>query len=279
MSGVVLLIMGIYVLAQGIVGALFGYYISFSHALQGIELTPGQLEQQISEHMIWVVIGGGLLALLFYWLFFVIKGLFTRQKESLTAYCRFTKTPATHVAAALVVGVLLHFIYSVFMYLTGLPERFPEHQELLMPLFDHPILLTLLGVGVIAALVEEIAFRGIIFNRLREDLPLVAALLLQAALFGLIHFNVLQSAYTFTLGIILGLAYYWTGSFWVPFAMHLSFNASSVIAVQALQLETAAVTAAFIAGGWFCLLLPFLILGGAIRGTVHLSRHSRREVY
>lgn len=57
----------------------------------------------------------------------------------------------------------------------------------------------------------------------------VAALVLQAAVFGILHFNVVQSGYAFVAGLALGAMLVITGSLRYTILLHFSFNAGSYL--------------------------------------------------
>jgi uncharacterized protein len=60
-------------------------------------------------------------------------------------------------------------------------------------------------------------------------MSLVAAVILQSSLFGLIHGNVLQGLYTFVLGIITALVCIWSRSIMSAISIHIFFNLSGTI--------------------------------------------------
>lgn len=63
----------------------------------------------------------------------------------------------------------------------------------------------LLRLAVIDPLAEELCFRGVSLTALeRRGLPFWAANLIQAVLFAAFHFNIVQSAYAFVCGLVLG---------------------------------------------------------------------------
>ncbi len=57
---------------------------------------------------------------------------------------------------------------------------------------------------IIAPVIEEIIFRGLVFGYARKVFPVWLAILFQAALFGIYHWNLVQGIYAFVLGIFLG---------------------------------------------------------------------------
>lgn len=63
----------------------------------------------------------------------------------------------------------------------------------------------LLRLAVIDPLAEELCFRGVSLTALkRRGLPFWVANVVQAALFAAFHFNIVQSAYAFVCGLVLG---------------------------------------------------------------------------
>ena len=60
---------------------------------------------------------------------------------------------------------------------------------------DANIILAILGVGIIGPIIEEIIFRGLIFNELKNIMPVSVVIIAQGILFGLCHFNLMQSIY------------------------------------------------------------------------------------
>ncbi|MCR4688753.1 MAG: CPBP family intramembrane metalloprotease [Saccharofermentans sp.] len=90
---------------------------------------------------------------------------------------------------------------------------------------------------LLAPVVEELAFRGISYKAFRKSglsLPLV--ILLQAFLFGLFHLNVVQSTYTFFMGIVFGLVRYKTGNLTASVIAHIAFNLWGVFGQAILSL-------------------------------------------
>ncbi len=97
-------------------------------------------------------------------------------------------------------------------------ERFPE------------LLLALLTVAVVPAFCEELMFRGLLQGRLlRKILPGHAAVWAAAFIFSAIHVEFAGFLPRFLLGALLGYAYRWTGTLWVPMVLHFLFNGSQAV--------------------------------------------------
>jgi uncharacterized protein len=59
-------------------------------------------------------------------------------------------------------------------------------------------------VVIIAPVIEELIFRGLILNGLRKNYPAITAVFISALLFSLFHLNPWQMPATFVLGLLLG---------------------------------------------------------------------------
>jgi membrane protease YdiL (CAAX protease family) len=74
-------------------------------------------------------------------------------------------------------------------------------------------------------LFEELAFRGYVMARLDELLTERESLLVQAALFSLMHLGVIVFPSHFVIGVILGVVRRRTGSLYPGMAVHMGWNA------------------------------------------------------
>ena len=96
-----------------------------------------------------------------------------------------------------------------------------NHMELLLS----DGLIPALSITVAAPLAEELMFRGVIQTRLERAMPVWAAVVLQAVLFGVVHGTPIQMAYAFLLGLAFGFLRSRTGSILPGIAAHAAFNA------------------------------------------------------
>lgn len=93
--------------------------------------------------------------------------------------------------------------------------------------FQGALWMAIIGVAIVAPVVEEIVFRGMVFGWLRGRLPLVWAVVISAALFSLEHIGFLQVTLflpIFSTGIVLAILYHHARSVWPTVLVHGSFN-------------------------------------------------------
>lgn len=83
-------------------------------------------------------------------------------------------------------------------------------------------------VMVLAPVCEELAFRGLIYRIFRRSMLPLAAGLLSALIFGLMHVEPTKAIWAFFLGVVAALAYERTRSLLAPILIHALFNAVPV---------------------------------------------------
>ena len=84
---------------------------------------------------------------------------------------------------------------------------------------------------ICAPILEEMAFRGLIFGKLRKYVPLWAAIAFGAVCFGLWHRNLGQFVYTVMMGVVFALGYHYTGRLRYAIFLHMANNTLSTIAM------------------------------------------------
>ncbi len=131
-------------------------------------------------------------------------------------------TMLPHLALGLLIGLTLQTLSILTVALLGTATLTAVN-----PLsFMRPALAMALG----AAVFEEIVFRGIVFRILQEKTGSYAALLISGLLFGAMHLGnpnaTLSSALMIAIeaGILLGAAYIYSGTLWLPIGLHFGWN-------------------------------------------------------
>lgn len=118
-----------------------------------------------------------------------------------------------------------------------LPEMSEQMKKAMEILLNGPVWIVLLSVSVFAPFFEEWLCRGIILRGLLAKMKPVWAIIISAAVFGLIHMNLWQAIPAFLIGCLLGYVYYKTGSLKLTMLMHCVNNTLSVIISRIPGLE------------------------------------------
>jgi uncharacterized protein len=124
-------------------------------------------------------------------------------------------------------------------------------------LYKEPIVSFLL-IAVIAPVLEEIIFRGIVLDGLLKNEPVNKAVIQSALLFGIIHFNPAQAIGAFALGLVMGWVYANTQSLWACIFIHFVNNFTSWLLYQLPSTRQATTLGDFFENkGWYVAMLVF----------------------
>lgn len=90
--------------------------------------------------------------------------------------------------------------------------------------YDNISMILLIYTILLAPIVEELVFRGLIFRYARHVMPFWLANIWQALLFGIVHLNPVQSLYAFVLGLFLGWICHRGHGIRYSIPLHIAFN-------------------------------------------------------
>jgi uncharacterized protein len=159
----------------------------------------------------------------------LILGFAARYRDEIVALLR----PSTFDGNArkkLAIAAVIHFalLGAVFylLELTGVPfERITDE----MQRHDYRLWQLLALHSLAPAVFEEIAFRGIIFDRLSRALGEREGWLVQAAFFSVLHLSPVIFPTHFAMGLILGWLRMRTGSLIPGMILHAAWNAANIL--------------------------------------------------
>lgn len=182
------------------------------------------------------------LVVLFLWVFFAIR------KKKLTTEAGMRKFSVSDVPWIILTGVALAVFISFAM--AFLPEKWlMDYAAASEDLAGTLTAVALISTVLVAPVVEEILFRGIILSRLGKAMPVAPAVLLSALVFGLMHGQILWIAYAAFLGIILALVAVRTKSILATILLHVTFNLTGMLVPRLVTEASVAVYMAIAAAG------------------------------
>lgn len=110
---------------------------------------------------------------------------------------------------------------NVLMELFGITQRKEAYEALVADAYSVSFLVGIICFGIIVPIVEEILFRGVIYNVLKRRTKLPIAMIISAFAFGAFRLNYVQGVYAFVMGCMFVYCYEYFGSFAVPVALHI----------------------------------------------------------
>lgn len=136
-----------------------------------------------------------------------------------------------YIGTFAVLGIGCQFLISGLLSLLTpfFIEAFADYSEVLGAITSGNKVVVLLLMVVIAPVTEELIFRGVILHMANRQVTFLWANLLQAALFGIYHNNLVQGIYAALLGFLLGMVYYRFKTIFAAILLHMMINASSLL--------------------------------------------------
>lgn len=213
--------------------------VTFGLAIQtAVKLVQSGTSQELIEATLQNMIAGkltlivGLASILTLLIFFVASAA---KGKSFTNDYAIKKISLKHIGLSIAVTLTGYMLSLGINGTFDMAAKDPKGAEAVAGLvmnMNFPI--TLFIIGLVVPFVEEIVFRGAIMRNLKRHMPIAAVLVIQAALFGLYHMNLVQGFMAFFLGLNIGLAVYFSGSLWAGILIHALNNSISVILSRAL---------------------------------------------
>lgn len=220
---------GVYMGGQVAGGMAIGMFAAFKFAFDAArngsdasQFSEGYMDYAMSLTGTMVVIAA-IASLAFLFLYYKIND------KSMAEEINFKKpVGAKKIAVLAALGIALNYITIAVLML--LPDSIMSgYAESSSVLDTENGILTMIGTAIAAPIIEEVIFRGLIFDRLKKGMPVVLAGIISAVAFGLAHGQIIWICYAGILGLILAYVYHKTGSIKATIAIHMAYNSNSVI--------------------------------------------------
>ncbi|MFC1453709.1 lysostaphin resistance A-like protein [Verrucomicrobiota bacterium] len=125
--------------------------------------------------------------------------------------------------------VVTSILCQVFFYAAGYPVTLQDVVTIFLePQSGWSLFFLLLLAVVVAPLVEEVLFRGILLPVLMKKMGAGTAVVASSLIFAGIHQHLPSFAPLFILAVVLSMLYIYSGSLWTPIVLHAVFNGVSI---------------------------------------------------
>ena len=133
----------------------------------------------------------------------------------------------------LIGGYAIIILHNALLYLLHIDTQGDQIFQVFKQL-NSPIWLFLVG-AVVAPFVEEIFFRGFLFQGFRQKYGWLSAVLLSSFIFAAAHLDPVSFIPTFILGCVLAYVYHRSNSLWPGILFHAAINSFSLCAVYVIS--------------------------------------------
>lgn len=126
------------------------------------------------------------------------------------------------IAAAMCLGL------NNLIVLTNISSYSTSYEDTMEMLYQPSLGMQIVCLGILMPVCEELAYRGLMYRRMRTQIKFLPAALYSSAIFAITHGNLVQSLYGFLMGMMLSYVYEKYGSAMAPVIGHITANVLSV---------------------------------------------------
>ncbi|MDO4962816.1 MAG: CPBP family intramembrane metalloprotease [bacterium] len=128
----------------------------------------------------------------------------------------------------IVLGVSISLIYNITIYNLNNIFNFTNAYK---P-SNIPLMIQLVCSGILGPVIEEILFRGIVYNKLKSFNKPMTSIILCSLIFSLMHSNIIDMVYAFGVSFMFIYLYEKYKTLKAPIIMHMSLNITIILMLK-----------------------------------------------
>lgn len=146
-------------------------------------------------------------------------------------------------------GVSICLIYNITLFQLNNIFNFTNKFEI----SSIPIIVQIICSGLLGPILEELLFRGIVYNKLKEFNKPMTAIILSSVIFSLFHSNIIDAIYAFGVSFILIYMYEKYKTLKAPIITHICLNTTIILMLNLINKN-------FIVFNMYLLIVSIIIL-------------------
>lgn len=218
-----------YLLMQIIVSVVYSSVITTQMTMEmmaaGEEIDIMAMTAEVTEilmsRLMEMTFVAGLATLVLFWLVFLI-----RRKKFTKEVC-LRKFPVNGILPIAVLAACFNVITTVVVSYFPWPQSWMDSYAASASSIDGSLMAWLTAV-LMAPVLEEIVFRGLMYTRLKKGLPAIAAAIVTSLAFGIAHGTIIWFIYTFIFSLVLIWVFEKFQSLGACIALHMAYNLSGM---------------------------------------------------
>ena len=104
--------------------------------------------------------------------------------------------------------------------------------------YDTNIFILVLTSGIVGPIIEELIFRGLLYNGFKEEYTPMLSIIITSVLFSIFHTGIINIVYSFALSFLLIYVYEKYKTIKAPIIMHITSNIFVMLFVYILSLSS-----------------------------------------
>lgn len=226
--GFMMLFLGCSMFLGMLVGGVYGFLEGMQASMVGEMIDTAAISQGstdfLIEYNVPITMAYQLLALVIAW-------LITKSLQKNFAQEAFVKKIDKRVILPIIImGLAVQFFLSYALEFLPIPEAIMNDyvEKSSSIVVGGSLFIRILAVAIVAPIVEEVFFRGIILSHFRKVMPLWLAVLLSSLMFGVMHGQILWISYTAVMGLLFAAVALREKSIVTSIILHMAINFSGL---------------------------------------------------
>lgn len=185
----------------------------------------------LDRAMFYTFVSGIFVIPVLYLFFYMDKKRF----EDMKMVIKYVPLPVYTYVYPAMLGIVSCVALNNIIDITGLVNFSSFYKEYGEKIFGGGVMITFLASVIMAPILEELLFRGLIYKRLRFVCKPVVAGIISSVAFGMVHGNLVQFVYAFFAGMLLAYVYEKYKNLWAPIVFHFCANAMSLLGGELIE--------------------------------------------
>lgn len=211
----------VYFATQLVMGFVYGIMFSVNvmssgEAMDAMELTE-LLNTFIMDKAMEMTFWAGVMTLVIFWIRFAVR------KKNFLKEVEFKKVPVKNLLPVIILAPCANVVLSMVITYFPWPQAWIDAYMANSAPLDGSLMSWLTAV-VMAPVLEEIVFRGLVYTRLKKGMPTIVAAIVASLAFGLCHGTAIWIIYATALGLVMTWIFEKYQSLVANILFHLAFN-------------------------------------------------------
>lgn len=188
-----------------------------------------RLEDMVIENTLLLILAVSLIAIP---IMIIFRCLDIKKEKKMGVYVKYKKPFVgkylliiPFAIFCMMAGNYFSSILTMFMS-EGMVSTYDNTQE---AIYGSSFVLQVITAGIAGPIVEELIFRGLIYNRIKKMTGVVLAAILSGVIFGAYHGNWVQAPYAIIIGLVCVYVYEKYKSIIAPIILHITANMFSLV--------------------------------------------------
>ena len=156
--------------------------------------------------------------------------IYRGERENKDAGChKKNRLAGKDILAIVICGVCICISLNSLIMRSGITQYSETYQTTSQSIYGASVFIQLSGVAFLAPMAEELVYRGMLYRRMRNMLPVWMSILGSAIIFGVNHGNIVQFVFAFITGAVMAYLYEIYHSLKASVLFHVVLNMTSLI--------------------------------------------------